>query len=62
MHLTLLALSCAASLPLTALAHAGHRHDGSAEPIDVETLQQKWGTDVSLASPGGGEKNGADGQ
>ncbi|GME24952.1 Mitochondrial precursor protein [Neofusicoccum parvum] len=45
MHLTLLALSCAASLPLTALAHAGHRHDGSAEPIDVETLQQKWGTD-----------------
>ncbi|KAH7028318.1 arginase family-domain-containing protein [Macrophomina phaseolina] len=41
MHLALLALSCAAS---TVLAHAGHGSDG-AEPIDIEVLQQKWGTD-----------------
>lgn len=46
MQLALLALGCAASLPLQAFAHAGHHHDESAEPVDVEVLQQKWGTDV----------------
>ncbi|OJD37673.1 agmatinase [Diplodia corticola] len=43
MHVSLLALSCAASLPLTALAHAGHHHD--REPVDLKVLEQKWGTD-----------------
>ncbi|KKY24048.1 putative mitochondrial precursor [Diplodia seriata] len=43
MHVSLLALSCAASLPLTAVAHAGHHHD--REPVDMKVLEQKWGTD-----------------
>ena len=48
MRVGVLAL-CATSLPYTAFAHSKHQH----EPISKENLdllEQKWGTDVSVSS------------
>ncbi|KAK8166673.1 arginase family-domain-containing protein [Phyllosticta citrichinensis] len=46
MHTALLALSVAASLPLSTIAHGSHAHSDIS--YDPEVLKEKWGTDYGF--------------